>query len=135
MPLSSIESSVTFTETFELLSVGSLRRAVWMSLRIWSEAPEAAAPVEDCEPVLLLMEPVELLWLAALPVWSGVAVELGDVDDCAPVVLDRESGVATLPLCGVVLLEEEAVPGVDLVVSVLDWADCEPMVALAELLV
>jgi hypothetical protein len=32
-PVSSMESSVTLTAMFELVSVGSLRNAVWMSLR------------------------------------------------------------------------------------------------------
>ena len=33
-PLSSMESSVTLTATFELVRVGSLRKAVWMSFLI-----------------------------------------------------------------------------------------------------
>ena len=57
-PFSSMESSVTFTETLELLRVGSLRNAVWMSLWTWL-LPELDVPGEACE-LVLLVEPIEL---------------------------------------------------------------------------
>src|SRR3954454_7994410 len=91
-----------------------------MSLRTWSEVPLAVVPLEedcdpidDCEPEACESddcEPVE-----------------DPVEDCAPVVLDCASGVATLPLCGVV---DEVAPGVVLAAPVLDCADCESIVEL-----
>ncbi len=85
--MSSIESSVTFTEMFELVRVGSLRNADWMSLRTWSlelleeaepvvEPLPAAAPTEELEPdwsaVLLLGVEEELALGEVLLDWSGL---------------------------------------------------------------
>ena len=72
-PVSVMESSDTLTATFELLREGSLRNAVWMSLRSWSE--DCALP--ETEPVLPLCDAL-LPACALLPAafWSGV------VEDC-----------------------------------------------------
>src|SRR6185369_3639994 len=83
--------------------------------------------VEDCE----LIEPVApaALWLAELSEAPGVV-------EVAPVVLDCELGDAAALLCEAVA-SGVLVEGVLLAEGVLeaDCEDCEPMVALAELLV
>ena len=105
VPFSSIVSSVTFTEMLLLVSVGSLWKAVWMSLFTWSEEELAAEelavlPVVELVPACAPTEPV----LPASPAAEGVedaddegeveevvdcdeAEEEGEVEDCALLTL------------------------------------------------
>ena len=99
-PFSVIASDVTSTETLLLVSVGSLRNAVWMSFLIWSDdsLPEVA-------PVVELVCPA-----------GAAAEELLGLLDCDPQLLLEE------PL-GELVAEEEEVPVVELL---LDWLEALP---------
>ncbi len=103
VPLNSIVSSVTLTAMLELVRVGSLRNAVWMSFFTWSLEP--LAEVEVVPEVLPAAEPTE----EVEPDWSALA--LGVEDELA-------LGVEEALLLGEAD-EELLVPGVVLV------DDCE----------